>query len=104
MEAGGFVLVQIVSIDKCFSAYNQHVLPGQRMQRLRIWARSFVVPACSLAGIHLQRAVGGFKRLLVGAEFLKPQLLELIEREVSQLKCVLDCHQIHARQWLRTRL
>ena len=36
-----------------------------------------------LTGIHLQKAVGGFRRLLVGNEYMKGQLLEMIDTEIS---------------------
>ena len=36
-----------------------------------------------LTGIHLQKAVGGFRKLLVGNQYMKGQLLELIDREIA---------------------
>ena len=39
-----------------------------------------------LTGIHLQRAVGGFRKLLVGNEYMKAQLLTLIDSEIESAK------------------
>ena len=36
-----------------------------------------------LTGIHLQKAVGGFRRLLVGNQYMKGQLLALIDKEIA---------------------
>ena len=36
-----------------------------------------------LTGIHLQSAVGGFRKLLVGNQYMKGQLLELIDKEIE---------------------
>jgi polyphosphate kinase len=36
-----------------------------------------------LTGIHLQRAVGGFRKLLVGNQYMKGQLLALIDGEIA---------------------
>jgi hypothetical protein len=54
-----------------------------------------------LTGIHLQKAVGGFRRLLVGNQYMKGKLLELIEKEMAAARqghpaalCVKVCHPL----------
>jgi hypothetical protein len=39
-----------------------------------------------LTGIHLQKAVGGFRKLLVGNQYMKAQLLSLIDSEIDSAK------------------
>ena len=39
-----------------------------------------------LTGIHLQKAVGGFRKLMVGNQYMKGQLLSLIDNEIAAAK------------------
>jgi polyphosphate kinase len=60
-----------------------------------------------LTGIHLQKAVGGFRKLLVGNQYMKGQLLQLIDNEIVAAKhgeraaiCIKVCFVATTRQHL----